>query len=275
MKHAPGILATIGLGLLTAPALAQVGGMSPGGLPGGGLPPGGMTEMTEEQVDALTDRMMRQMGARMGLDAEALQDATPEERERMLQRGAMAMTERLMLRIGASMGLDPEALRDATPEERTRMLQDGAAAMANRTTKQVEQTLGIPIQEMKTLSDEEVRARMAARAELGTARAPISPRPLPTAPRQGFPDGSVPLPVGDDYSAELVFEESPVRELLIVAADLRARQIVWRESRTMPLREHLDLLELAQDPAMLVLELIDPRTRRVIRRYRPVAAATE
>lgn len=266
MRNTFSVLLVAGLGLGVAPASAQVGG----------APPGGMTDMTPEQAEAMAERMMRQMAGQMGLDPEALRNATPEEREQMLQGGADAMAERMLLQMGARMGVDPDALRNASPEERERMIGAAAEAMAEQVTKQVEQTLDMSTEEMKNLSEEEIHARMAARLEPDAGiPAAIEPRPLLPAPRRGFPDGSVPLPVGENFGAELVFDEPPARDLLLVVADLRAREIVWRGNRSAPLREHLNLLEIAPDPSVLVIELIDPITRRVIRRYRPVAAFTE
>ncbi|HSF96552.1 MAG TPA: hypothetical protein VLA52_16120, partial [Thermohalobaculum sp.] len=71
----------------------------------------------------------------------------------------------------------------------------------------------------------------------------------------------------------LVVDEPAGRKLLLVAADIGRHEIVLRETRAVPFSEQINLRDIAPDPNMLVLELIDPETHRVIRRYRPVAAA--
>jgi len=268
MKHKTAIALTLVLGLGAAPALAQTGGM----------PMGGMPNMTPEQAEAMTQQMMQRFGAKMGLDPEALRDASPEEREEMLSGGADAMAEQMMLRFGAKMGLDPEALRNASPEEREEMQSGGADAMAEQTMQRLEQMFGMPVEDMQNLSNEdkaEMRARMMARFQPQAMAQPVEPRPLRPAPRYGFPDGSVALPVMADYGADLVVDEPLEREFLLVAVDVPAREIVWRETLTTPFEKHISLLDIAPDPSVLILELIDPGTHRVFRRYRPVAAASE
>jgi hypothetical protein len=197
----------------------------------------------------------------------AMPDMTPEQ--------AQAMAEQMMLRLGGQIGLDPEALRNATPEQRKEMMRGAADTMAGQTMQQMEQAFGMPAEELKNLSKEEMRTLMVARLQPPAMAPPLQPRPLRSAPPRGFPDGSVALPVAADYSAELAVAEPAGRELLLVAVDLPARRIVWRETLTTPFERHLDLLDIAPDPSVLILELIDPATRRVIRRYRPVAAAGE
>ncbi|MCZ6893614.1 MAG: hypothetical protein O7H40_06155 [Gammaproteobacteria bacterium] len=268
MKLKTAIALTLVLGLSAAPALAQTGGM----------PMGGMPNMTPEQAEAMTQQMMQRFGAKMGLDPEALRNASPEERKEMMRGGADAMAERMILQFGGKMGLDPEALRDAPPEEREEMLRGGADAMVGQSMQRMEQMFGMSVEEMQNLSSEdkaEMRARMAARFQPQAVAPPVEPRPLRPAPRRGFPDGSVALPVTADYGADLVVDEPPERELLLVAVDLPAREIVWRETLTTPFEKHLRLLDIAPDPSVLILELIDPDTHRVFRRYRPVAAASE
>jgi len=206
-----------------------------GGMPMGGIP--AMGDMTDEQADAMAAEMMQ--------------------------------------RYGAMMGLDPEALRNATAEEQQRMLEAGANAMAERMTQGLEQALGMPLEEIQNLSDEEMRALVLARPQPEAALPPIEPRPLRTMPRDGFPDGSMPLPTAPDYQATLVYDEPPERDLLLIVVDPRANEIIWRETRTAPFEEHLSLLEIASDPSVLILEVIDPQTRRVLRRYRPAALVGE
>lgn len=239
--------ATIALMLLLSGsatlALAQTGGLPTGNMPMGGMPMGGMPSGD-------------------------MSNMTPEQAE--------AMAEQMMLRFGGMMGLDPEALRDASPEEREEMLRGGADAMAGQTMQRMEQIFGMPVEEMQNLSPEEkaaLRARMMARTGPPIMTPPADLQPLRPAPRRGFPDGSIPLPVAADYSTELAVADPADRDLLLVAVDLPAREIVWRETLTTPFEKHLNLLDIAPDPSVLILELIDPETRRVIRRYRPVAAA--
>ena len=73
----------------------------------------------------------------------------------------------------------------------------------------------------------------------------------------------------------MAVDEPAGREFLLVVADVIQRQIVWRETRTAPFEEHLNLLDVAPEPSSLILELIDPDSHLVIRRYRPVAAEIE
>ncbi len=192
---------------------------------------------------------------------------TPEQAE--------AMAGQMMLRFGSQMGLDPEALRNASPEEREEMLRGGAGGMAGQSMQRLEQMFGMPVEEMQNLSAAEkaaLRARMMGRFQ-SAAQPEADTFSMRQAPARGFPDGSIPLPVAADYSAELVVTEPAGRELLLVVADVARYEIVWRETRTAPFEEHLNLLDIAPDPSTLIVELIDPDTRRVIRRYRPVAAA--
>lgn len=194
----------------------------------------------------------------------------------MTPEQAQQMANQMMLRFGGQMGLDPEALRNASPEEREEMLLGGADAMAGQTMQRMEQMFGMSVEEMQNLSNEEkeeMRASIVARFQAATQQPEADAFSMRYAPARGFPDGSVPLPVAADYSAELVVTEPADRELLLVVADVAQHEIVWRETRTAPFEEHLNLLDIAPDPSVLILELIDPDTHRVIRRYRPVAAA--
>jgi hypothetical protein len=232
---------------------------------------------TPEQEQALTQQMLLQMGSRMGLDPEVLRNATPEQQREMLRQGGSAMADQMMQQMGAQMGLDPEAMRNATPDEQENMIRDGGKAMRGNMLGQIEQMFGMSIEEMQNLSEDDkaaMQARMMARAQAGQTPSPEDdPLPMRNAPRNGFPDGSIPLPVAADYTTDLAVNEPAGREMLFVAADTRRHEIVWRETRTAPFEQHLELLDITSDPSALVFELIDPNTRRVIRRYRPVAAA--
>lgn len=236
MKFATTIALTLVLGLGTTSALAQIGGMPTGGMPGGG-----MANMTPEQ--------------------------------------AQAMAEQMMLQLGGQLGLDPELLRDATKEERDELLDRASEARRGQSIQQMEQNLGMSLDQFETLSEDEKNALVMGMLNMPGPKAPepnmVDLLPLHFVPSRGFPDGSVPLPVADDYSTELVVTEPVGRELLLVVADMSRREIVWREKRTAPFKEHLNLLDIAPDPSALILELIDPDTHVVIRRYRPVAAASE
>jgi hypothetical protein len=193
---------------------------------------------------------------------------TPEQAE--------AMAGQMMLRFGNQMGLDPEALRNASPEEREDMLRSGSGAMARQPLQRMEQMFGMPVEEMQNLSDEDkeaLRARMMTRFQTAAQQPETDTFPLRYAPARGFPDGSIPLPVAADYSTVLLVSEPVNWELLLVVADVARQMIIWRKTRIAPFEEHLNLLDIAPDPSVLILELIDPDTHRVIRRYRPVAAA--
>lgn len=193
----------------------------------------------------------------------------------MTPEQAQQMADQMMQRFGARMGLDPEALRNASPEEREEMLRGDAGAMAGQTMQRLEQMFGMPVEDMQNLSAAEkaaLRDRMTARFQ-PTAQPGVDILPLRDAPAGGFPDGSTPLPVAADYSTVLAVAEPAGRELLLVVADVLRHEIVWRETRIIPFEEQLNLLDIAPDPSALIIELIDPDSRRVIRRYRPVAAA--
>jgi len=59
---------------------------------------------------------------------------------------------------------------------------------------------------------------------------------------------------------------------LLVVADAARQEILWRETRVPPFDEDLPLREISPALSNLVIELIDPETRRMVRRFRPVAA---
>lgn len=201
----------------------------------GGMPGGGMPNMTPEQAQQMLDQMMKGMGTQLDLD--------------------------------------PETLRSASPEEREEMIRGAADAMAGQATKQMEDQFGMPLDEFKKLSEDEKNALMMSLLQPQQIVEPAAPLPLLPAPVRGFPDGSAPLPVTENYDAYLVVTEQVDRELLLVVADIARREIVWRATRIAPFEEHLNLLDFTPNPSDLILELIDPNTHRVIRRYRPVAAA--
>jgi hypothetical protein len=191
-----------------------------------------------------------------------MKQMTPEE--------ARQWADEMMLKMGKSLGVDPETMKNASPEERNRLLQEGAEAFSNRMIEDVEQRIGMSIEEWESLSETEREARSR---EMFMPAAPLQEDiPLDPAPPIAFGDGSEPLPVGPDQVAQLNVEGEAGRDYLLVAADQAARRIVMRENRTAPFEERIALKELAADPNNLVIELIDPDTRRVVRRYRPVAA---
>jgi hypothetical protein len=198
-----------------------------------------------------------------GTPAGDMANMTPEQ--------AQAMADQMMLQLGGQLGLDPEALRNATPRQREEMLRGAADVMSNQAVQQFESNIGMSVEEFKNLSKEDQAALMMPRSDAPETR--FDPMPLPAAPGRGFPDGSIPLPVAADYTTDLAVDEPVGQEFLLVVADMIHRQIVWREMRIAPFEEHLNLLEIAPEPSALIVELIDPDTHRVIRRYRPVAAA--
>jgi len=190
------------------------------------------------------------------------QQMTPEE--------AQKWADEMMLKMGKSLGVDPEAMKNASPEERNRLLQEGAEAFSNRMIEGVEQRIGMSIEEWESLSEAEQEAKSR---EMFMPAAPVQEDiPLDPAPSLAFRDGSEPLAVGPDQVAVLRIEAEPGRDYILVAADTTARRIVLRENRTAPFEERIALKGLAPDPNALVIELIDPDTHRVARRFRPVAA---
>lgn len=218
-------------------AAAQMGGM-PFGFPGGAQMPG-MPDMGEMPT----------------------KEMTPEE--------AQQWADEMMLKLGESMGVDPEAMRNATEEERRELLRDGADAYARRIVEGFEQRTGMSIEELDAMSEAEQDAKMR---ELFAPAAPVlEDLPLDPAPPLGFADGSESLPVGPDQVAELSIEGAAGREYILVASNAPARRIVMRETRVAPFQARIALKGLAEDPNALVIEVIDPDTGRVVRRFRPVA----
>ena len=74
-----------------------------------------------------------------------------------------------------------------------------------------------------------------------------------------------------DYIAELSVSEPAGRQMILVVADAVRREILWRSERVPPFDESLQLSEISSRLPDVVVELIDPKTRRVARRLRPVA----
>lgn len=217
-------------------------GMGPGGGPGGGMGGGipGMPDMGRMPT----------------------QQMTPEE--------AQKWADEMMLKLGESLGVDPEAMRNAPPEKRNRLLQEGADAYSSRMIEGIEQRMGMSVEEWKAMSEAERDAR--AREMFAPPAPVLEDIPLDPAPPAAFRDGSEPLAVGPDQVAVLRVEEEAGRDYLLVASDASARRVVMREDRTAPFEERIALKGLAPDPNALVIELIDPNSRRVVRRFRPVAA---
>ena len=187
----------------------------------------------------------------------------------MTPEQAREMADRMMQQMGGAMGLDPETLRNATPEQRREMLKGAADAMAGQMQQRLEQSFGMPLDQVEKLGEDELRALMATRH-----RPPMpafEPTLLRPAPASGFPDGAMPLPVRNGNVASLSFEMAQ-GDVLLVVADTARQEILLNETRTTPLEEEIDLDCMARDTGALVVEIIDPRTHRVIRRYRPVAA---
>lgn len=198
------------------------------------------------------------------LSPEKMMSMTPEDRE--------AAVEDMMIEFGVKMGLDEAALRAATPEQRQEMLRSGAAAIRERMEQSLEQRFGRPIEELENMSEDQLRTLVASRAAAATDDpADAAPRLRPE-PLGGFPDGSEPLPVTADYVAELSVSEPAGRQMILVVADAVRREILWRSERMPPFNESLDLSDISSRLSNLVVELIDPETRRVARRLRPVAA---
>jgi hypothetical protein len=189
----------------------------------------------------------------------------------MSKEDAQTMADEMLLRLGSQLGLDPEALRNAPKKERKAMIGRAGEGFLGAAQGQMENMLGMPLEDIENLSPQDIMAVMMGAAGQGSTP-PIPPSPLLDAPSRGFPDGALPWPIPADFVAELSVEEPSNVEMLVVLADTARREIVWRETRTAPFQERLSLLDIAPDPGALVLELIDPSTHRVIRRYRPVAA---
>lgn len=216
-------------------------------------------------------------------------DLSPEGLAKMAPGGGDATTGGT-INLGAGLGLDEGELRAETMEERAELMLRRAEEMKQKMLGQVAERLGVTVDELVSMSEQDVRAlEDQHRSAIAVERAaedqhrsatvvvdeqPAFPLPLPLpAPPGGFRDGSEGLVVDAGYVAELAVAEPEGKEMLMVIADPLRREIVWRAERTPPFVEPLRLDELAADPSRLVIELIDPGTRRVVRRFRPVAGA--
>ncbi|MFV2001659.1 MAG: hypothetical protein ACC619_01610 [Paracoccaceae bacterium] len=197
-----------------------------------------------------------------GLSINDLRNMTPEQ--------AQGLADQMLQQLGKKMGVDPGALQNADQQEQQELLSGAMQERADQMIARIEAKTGMSIDEFNKLSEAEQNALMAARPE--PANTGFDPLPLLAAPVRGFPDGSAALPVAADFDAALRVSEPAGHEVLVVVADMAQREIVWREIRAVPFEERLNLLQLSPNPSALIIELIDPETRRVIRRYRPVAA---
>ena len=160
-------------------------------------------------------------------------------------------------------------------------------AMAARMEAQIEQTFGASPDEMSEMSGAELLLRFGVNAlsrsaegagSAGTAppsasgRLPIHGDGAPTlrhAPHGGFPDGAEPLPTSSEGLADLSVTGAP-RDALLVVADPVAQEALLVEDVRLPLARTLNLGTLSPRFPDLVVELMDPSTRRIIHRYRPV-----
>lgn len=188
---------------------------------------------------------------------------------------AARMADQIMKQFGAVMGVDPDTLENATEQERRELLREGADDYVERMRRQMEQRFGVSLDEMENLSEDEMRELMMGGTGAGRPGpgATASPLALPPAPARGFPDGSIPVPIGPDRSAHLGVTAPPGQQVILVAVDMTIREIVLREERTIPFEAQLQLDDFSRDPSRLLFEVIDAGTHRVIHRYRPVAAS--
>jgi len=189
---------------------------------------------------------------------------TPEERA--------AAVEDMMVQFGVRMGLDEAEMRAATPEQRKELLRGGAAAMQKRMEGNLEKRFGRPIAELESMSEDELRALVRQRQSAAPEDPADALPELFSAPPGGFADGSEPLALAEDHVARLSLADPAGREMLLVVADAARQEILWRETRVPPFDEDLPLREISPALSNLVIELIDPETRRMVRRFRPVAA---
>jgi hypothetical protein len=200
-------------------------------------------------------------------------DMSPEKTMAMTPEQREAAIEEMMVKFGARIGIDEAEMRAATPEQREELLRSGAEAMQKRMEENLEKRLGRPIAELKDMSEDELRALVLARQ----TAAPETPRDaepkLFPAPPGGFPDGSEPLPLAEGQVAKLSLAEPIGREMLLVVADAARQEILWRDTRVPPFEETLPLPQFSSALSTLVIEFIDPETRRVLRRFRPVAGS--
>lgn len=164
-----------------------------------------------------------------------------------------------------------------------------AEAMAQPMESKVEEMLGARPDELKDMSKLELMMRLGANAMTrgepeearDTPRArPVKPHPpldplsLAPEPPGGFADGAHPLPT-DRSGATLLTATDPPGPAILVVVDPVERRILLREDVTLPLRRDLSLRSLSPRFDTLVVELLDPPTRHVLLRFRPVSAAPD
>lgn len=204
--------------------------------------------------------------------APAAYPQSPPEAPGMTPEQAARMANEMLEGLGGMLGIDPETLRNAGDAERRELLRQGADGYAAGMRQRMEEQTGMPLEEMERLDEAALRDLLMGGGDRPAPPGPAEALPLDPPPPEGFADGSEPLPVGPDGAASLAVTEPRGREVILVAVDIRAPEIVHRERRTIPFTAALALNDLSDDPATLVLEVIDAAERRVLHRLRPVAA---
>lgn len=175
-----------------------------------------------------------------------------------------------------------EPAPDADPETAARAQ---AEVMAQEMEAQVEDMFGASSEEVKEMSGLEIMLRLGANAlssreQLQSSEtsepSPIVPHQLlalpglTSAPPAGFADNALPLPAERSGAAVLTVSEPPGPAILVVT-DPVERRVLLREDVSLPLRRELSLRPLSHRVDTLVIELIDPASRRILQRFRLVA----
>lgn len=191
-----------------------------------------------------------------------LADMSPEE--------LRAAAEDMMIQMGVGLGLDEADLRAATPDERERMIEAAAERMQADMEQRLAERFDIPFEQLDQMSEEEIRALMAARESAQVAGTRPT-RSLPPPPVGGFPDGGTPVAVGEDMVLRIELPGRQGGPFLLVVADARRKRLLSQEDVTLPHSISAGLSAFDTNPSDIVVELIDLSTRRVAERYRPVA----
>lgn len=191
----------------------------------------------------------------------------------------MGNMQEMMKGIGGMFGVDMEEMQDLSREERNRKMKEAAEKLQSDMNTNLEKKLGMNVDAFKALDKDEARALFQRRMGGGIpgqgqdrlADVLNTPRP---APRHGFPDGSVAVPIADGKIKLPDNLESKRQDLFLIAVDSWEREIVWRLNAVKG-GQIVNLKDIDAPQSSLLLEVVDPQTRRVVKRLRPVSSVAE
>ncbi len=192
---------------------------------------------------------------------------------------ARRMASDMMKNMGMPLGVDVDKLMTGTREERKAYSESLRKNLLKKREETYQSTFGMSPEELEKLDMEERREVFRKRGGMKTMTpsAPepgsrITHNPPPPMPSSGFPDGSKALPVSGDLTATLEYSSAPDSSLTMVAVDLARSEIVHQAVKSGPISEKLNLRHFDAEPADLLIELVDPESRKVVARFRPVTA---